>query len=337
VNILPGTPTFTIGLQNSGARNSGLIGSQATPRTPLASAFELEATSPPIAGLSQNTRAADIQYLGVTSSYSVTGNLGQNTAIFFGLSSYGAWSTPNDIQFLVYIDSNQDGRDDFVMVNTNWPVTTDGKNSDVFLNGLYPLRPDGTLGQALFFALWGTFHAPIESTINIAPFNTSVMFMAVSLPNLALPLDPNFPAGPLGPTPSSFCYHVETRSRDAGDFGQLVDRVPEASSPAVAACGNRAGVLRYDIPNYTLAPINTRNFVFGAPTAARPIFVDVDGGAITGGVNPARLTPGSSQKVLILHHHNAPFPQAEVVDVSAPISVSAAGGKTQIRIPIAMR
>jgi hypothetical protein len=264
----------------------------------------------------------------------VTGNLGQDTAIFFGLSSYSAWSTPNEIQFLIYIDSNQDGRDDFVLVNTNWNVTADGKNSDVFLNGLYPLRPDGTLGPAFSFAFWGTFSAPIESTINIAPFNTSVMFQAVTLPNLALPLDPNMPAGPRGPTPSSFCYHVETRARDAGNFGQLVDRVPEASSPAIAACGNRAGVLRYDIPNYALAPINTRDFVFGAPTAARPIFVDVDGGAITGGVNPARLTPGSSQKLLILHHHNAPFPQAELVDA---IAGSAVGGTSQMRIPIAMR
>ncbi len=336
LNISPSTHAFALGLLNTGARNSGLNGAQATPRTPLASAFELEATSPPIPGLSQNTQAADIQYVGLTSSYSVTGNLGPNTSIFFGLSSYAAWSTPNEIQAQIYIDSNQDGIDDFVLVNTNWGAASNGKDSDVFLNGLFPIQPDGKLGQGLSYAFWGSFTAPIQSTINVSPFNTSVMFQSISLPNLALPLDPNFPTGPKGATPSSFCYHVETRARDDDDFAQVVDRVPEAGSPAIAACGNRAGVLRYDILNAAIAPINTRNFIFGAPTAARPIFVDTDGGAITGAVNLAQLAARPGTKLLILHHHNAPFPQAEVVDVNPPVTVAARGGRSWMHVPLAM-
>jgi hypothetical protein len=267
----------------------------------------------------------------------VTGNLGPNTAIFFGLSSYGPWFTPNEIQSLIYIDSNQDGRDDFVLMNTNWGAASGGKDSDVFLNGLFPVLPDGKLGQALSRAFWGSFTAPISSTINVAPFNTSVMFQSISIPNLALPLDPNFPTGPKGPTPSSFCYHVETRARDVDDFAHVVDRVPAAGSPAVAACGNRAGVLRYDIQSSAIAPINTSNFIFGAPTAARPIFVDTDGGAITGGINPAQLALRPSTKLLILHHHNAPFPQAEVVDINLLIPVAALGETSQLRVPVAMR
>ncbi|HEU5098277.1 MAG TPA: hypothetical protein VFU22_04630, partial [Roseiflexaceae bacterium] len=337
LNLPPGTRSFRLGLGNSGARNSGLNGSRATPRTPLASAFELEATSPQLTGLGPASRGADVQYLGVTSSYSVTGNLGVNTNLFFGLSSYGAWSTPNEVQFLIYIDSNQDGRDDFVLVNTNWGEASGAKTSDVFLNGLYLLHSDGTLGSALAFAYWGTFAAPIESTINIAPYNTSVMFQAMSLTSLALPLDPNNPFGPKGPTPASFCYHVETRARDIGDFRQVVDRVPEASSPAIAACGNRAGVLQYDIQNYVLAPINTTNFIFGAPNAARPIFLDVEAGAITGGVNPAQLAARPVQKLLILHHHNAPFPQAELVDVNTAAPAPAQADRNQVRMPIALR
>ena len=336
LNVLPGAHAFALGLLNTGARNSGLNGSLATPHTPLASAFELEATSPPIAGLSQNTQAADIQYLGITSNYSVTGNLGPNTSIFFGLSSYAPWSTPNEIRSQIYIDSNQDGIDDFVLMNTNWGAASSTKDSDVFLNGLFPLQPDGTLGMGLSYAFWGSFTAPIQSTINVMPFNTSVMFQSISLPNLALPLDPSNPTGPKHATPSSFCYHVETRARDTSDFEQVVDRVPEAGSPIIAACGNRAGVLRYDIQNSAIAPINTTNFVFGAPTAARPIFVDIDGGAITGGVNPAQLTARPGTKLLILHHHNAPFPQAEVVEINLPISVAALDDKAWMRVPLAM-
>jgi hypothetical protein len=337
LNLPPGTRSFALGLHNTGARNSGLIGSQPTPRTPLASAFALAAASPQIAGLGLASRGADIQYLGVTSSYSVTQNLGLNTAIFFGLSSYGAWSTPNEVQFLIYIDSNQDGIDDFVLVNTNYGEATSPKASDVFLNGLYSLRPDGTLGLALSFAYWGSFAAPSESRVNIAPFNTSVMFQSLTVPNLALPLDPNNPAGPKGPTPASFCYHVETRARDIGNFRQVIDRVPEAGSPAIAACGNRAGVLRYDIPNAVIAPINTSNFIFGSPTAARPLFIDTEGGLITGGVNPAQLAAHPVQRLLILHHHNAPFPQAELVDVNTAVPAPAQAEKNQVRIPIALR
>ena len=96
-------------------------------------------------------------------------------------------------------------------------------------------------------------------------------------------------------------------------------------------------MLRYDIQNSAIAPINTSDFIFGAPTAARPLFVDIDGGAITGGVNPAQLALRPGSKLLILHHHNAPFPQAEVVDINRSIPVAALGEKSRVRVPIAMR
>jgi hypothetical protein len=338
LSVAPSTRAFELGLHNTGARNSGLNGTQASPRTPLASAFELEATSPPIAGLRSNTQAADIQYLGVTSNYSVTGNLGPNTSLFFGLASYGPWSTPNEIRAMVYIDSNQDGQDDFVLMNTNWGAVSGSKDSDVFLNGLFPILPNGKLGEGFSYSFWGTFTAPTQQPfVNISPFNTSVAFLSTSVRNLALPLDPSFPTGPTGPTPSSFCYHVETRARDASNFEQLIDRVPEASSPAIAACGNRPGVLRYDILNAAIAPVNTRNLVFAAPTAARPIFVDIEGGAITGAVNPTQLASRPGTKLLILHHQNGPLRQAEIVDVNPSIPVASLGETSWIRVPLAMR
>jgi hypothetical protein len=117
----------------------------------------------------------------------------------------------------------------------------------------------------------------------------------------------------------------------------VIDRVPEAGSPAIAACGNRAGVLRYDLQNSAIAPINTRNFILGSPTAARPLFVDIEGGAITGAVNPALLAAQPGTKLLILHHHNAPFPQAEVVDINPPFPVAALGGTSSMHMPLTMR
>ncbi len=330
-----GAQSFTVGIQNTGARNAPMAGNIGTPRTPLASAFELEATSPALAGISPALSAADIRYVGVTSGYSVTQNLEPDTLLFFGLASYAPWSTPNEIQFQVYIDSNQDGHDDFVLVNVNSNAHDGGPPTDTFLNGLYPIRADGTLAGATRIADWGSFTAPISSSINMAPFNTSVMFETALVRDLAIPVNPDDPFGPRGPVPQRFCYHIETRARDLNLFGQVLDRVPDATSAPVADCANRSGVLLYDIPGATLKPINSTSQVFGSSLAARPIFVDVDGGQISGGVNAAALAAHGAQ-LLIFHHHNAPFLQAEVVDITSQITINQLTEiKVQAYLPIA--
>lgn len=316
--LAPGAQSFRLGLHNSGARNSGLAdvpGQPGTPHTPLASAFELTAISPPIAALAANLRPADLQYVGVTNSYSVTQNLNQFTYVYFGLSSYAPWSTPNEIEYQVWIDANRDGRDDFVLLNGSLGELTGGLANDVFVNVLYPLNADGTVGTTDQFIFWGTFAAPSQSSIDMAPFNSAVMFQRVKAADLALPIDPNNPAGPRGPTPTSFCYRVEARARAQNAFHDLIDRVPDATAAPLAECANRSGELFYDILNPAIAPINTTDFVFSAPIAARPIFVDVDGGTISGMARADVLAGRGGAQLLILHHHNAAFPQAELVPI----------------------
>lgn len=317
--VAPGAGAFTLALHNSGARNTGLVstpGAPGTPKTPLASAFELAAVSPAMPTLDPTLRPADVQYVGVTNSYSITHNLDQFTYIYFGLSAYAPWSTPNQVEYQVWIDSNHDGRDDYVLVNGNHGELTGGAASDVFINVLYPLKADGVTPIATDqFIFWGSFAAPIQSSIDLAPFNSAVLFLRAKASDLALPLDPARPTGPKGPTPSSFCYHVETRARALSNFQQQIDRVPDATAAPQAECGGRAGVLLYDITNPAIAPINTSNFIFSAPIAPRPIFLDTDGGAITGLARSDVLAARGGAKLLILHHHNAPYPQAELVDV----------------------
>lgn len=316
--VPPGARAFSLGLHNTGARNSSLIdmpGRPGTPLTPLASAFELTAASPPLAGLAPHLRAADLQFVGVTNSYSVTQNLDQFTYVYFGLASHAPWSTPSEVQYQVWIDANRDGRDDFVLLNSNLGELTGGQATDVFVNVLYPLRPDGSASDAFQFIFWGSYAAPIQSSIDLAPFNSAVMFQRLKASDLALPLDPANPAGPKGPTPSSFCYHVETRARALGDFSQIIDRAPAVDTAPVVGCGGRGGVLLYDIFNPAIAPINTTNFIFSVPIAPRPIFVDIQGGAVTGQVRPDIIAARGGARLLILHHHNVPAQQAEVLDV----------------------
>jgi hypothetical protein len=314
LTIPAGARSFALSLHNSGARNSGLNGMQATPQTPLASAFELAATSPISPELRASLRAADVQYVGVTSNLSITNNL-SDTAVFFGLSSYAPWSTPNEVRFEIYIDANRDGVDDFLLTNMDggtlnrqaWP-------SDAFFNAFYPLV-GGIPQPTTRFLPWGTYAAPLSSTLNLAPFNSSVMFQAMLVKDLALAFEQAGPRGRPGLVPTSFCYHIETRARERNLFGQVVDRVPEIAAPPVADCGGRSGVLFYDIEHPGIAPINTLTPAFSQAAWARPLFPDVDGGWITGAATPSVLARPGPHKLLILHHHNAPFPRAEVVDI----------------------
>jgi subtilisin family serine protease len=327
VVVTPGSQSFAVDLHNAGARNAGLIGTLGTPHTPLASAFELTASSPARMVLSPTQRAADVQYLGVTSNYSLTQNLA-TTRIYFGLATYAPWSTPNEVQVRVYIDSNRDGVDDYVLLNTNSGWVSDRAPTDVFFNSLYQIRPDGTFVKPPLSSLWETFQAPGGAQqLNVAPFNSSVMFQMAILRDLGLPADPANAASPKGPPPSSFCYHVETRSRDLSSFAQAVDRVPADTEPGIAACANRSGQLLYDVQNYAIAPINVTNFIFAQSTTARPLFLDIESGRVTGAVNWPTLATRSRVQMLVLHHHNAPYPQAEIVEVvkvlTVPIGTSA--------------
>jgi hypothetical protein len=152
--------------------------------------------------------------------------------------------------------------------------------------------------------------------------------------DLGILANPDDPFGPRGPTPQSFCYRIETRARDLNAFGQVLDRVPAATTPGLAACANRSGELFYDIVNATLKPINSTSVLFGSPIAARPIFVDVEGGRITGGVNPATLA-GRPAQLLVFHHQNAPFPQAEIITVAQPPATGFASGRGRAYLPLA--
>ncbi len=299
--------TFTVGLSNTGARNAGLnSGGTGGPQTPLVSAFELAATSPALPGLSESLRPADVKYVGATSDFAVTKQI-TNTTIFFGLASQAAWSTPNEVQFWIYIDSNLDGKDDYVILNTNTSVFT-LRPSDAFLNTIYRILPNGTLSgvSRSFWNTWPPAASPSGFGLDGAPFNTSVMFQAIG-------------TGLLGLTPGQtrIRYHIETLARDADRFTQLVDRVPAAGS------------IEYDVARPAIAPINT------APIAGRrPLFLDVQGGQISGAANSMLVATRQGQKLLLLHHHNTPAQQAELVDVRSSVAATPLAQQRRVLLPI---
>lgn len=283
--VPPGASAFTLPLQNSGARDAAPDSGFAGPQVPLVSAFELEATSEPIAGLAGERRAADIRYVGVTSNISLTGSIDNaNTALFFGTASYAPWSTPHEVQIRFYIDTNLDGIDDYVVLNTDYGTLFKTQPTDIFFNAVYQIQPDGSL-LAYDFAPLDSLPAPQAANgFDVAPFNSSVMFQTVGAGSLGLS------AGQ-----TRFRYHVETRARDGELFGQVIDRVPATGS------------LEYDIMRAAVAPVNAEGTL-----RFRPLFVDTNGFSVSGAVVPDLLRE-RQPSVLLLHHHNLPAAQAEVV------------------------
>ncbi|MCS6841305.1 MAG: S8 family serine peptidase [Roseiflexus sp.] len=307
--IMPDATTFSIALRNSGARNQS--SSPRGAQTPLVSAYELapEGRSPQIAGLAPSLRSADLRYVGVTSSYLARGWEGDNTVIFFGLAGYGAWATPNEVQYRVYISTTGPGGSglpddipEFVLVNTSLgavlPVSgTDRftRPNDVFRAILYRIESDGTL-TVQRLADWSFIPPPsLAPFLDSAPFDTSVMVLMTTAGFLDLS-----PGAPV------FNYYVETYARDAGGFTERIDRVPAN------------GVITYDLRSAAVAPLNTLPATgvirVGLPT---PFFFGVDGAQITGMVNQDMLALRRTQDILLLYHHNSVGTQAEVVTLQS--------------------
>jgi hypothetical protein len=291
IPILATQRTVSILIQNTGARNTNI--SPRGAQTPLVAAFELSATSPQTNAVSSPLSAADIRYVGITSDYSNTLSV-DNSSLFFATASYGPWSTPNEIQHRIYLDVTgpagvPDGIDDFVLLNTNYAVVTNGQQTDAFVNPLYEIRSSGefvwTGGLTRYNALPSPNNSPF---LDVAPYNSSVLFQTIRARFLGL-----------SDAQPRLRYHIETRARDAGNFTQVVDRVPATGS------------LNYTINAAAVAPINP---VRGMPNLfTRPIFLDTAGSQVQAAVRPDILATRGNQGVLLLHLHNPPESQAEVI------------------------
>jgi subtilisin family serine protease len=294
--LAPGQTALSLSIQNKGARNDVLspLGAQ----TPLVAAFELVADSPPIDGLSSGLGSADLRYVGITNNYSVTQSV-ETSSLFFATASYAPWSSPNEVQMRVYIDSTgptgiPDGVDDFLLVSTSFGIVSSQQHNDAFVSLLYSIQPDGSL-------VWttqppGRYNSlPSPNTapfLDIAPYNTGVAFQLVLARFLGL-----------SETQPVVRYHIETRSRVAGNFTQVIDRVPAT------------GVFEYNLKSAAVSPVNP---LAGTPDLRyRPLFLDVDASQIHASVNPAVLAARGQQALLLLHLHNPPASQAEVVIVAS--------------------
>ncbi len=127
--------TDTLNLTPSG------IPVETTAEDSLAYLLEWVGESPDDLLSSGPTNAADIRYVGVTTDYPDWDFA--DAAVYFGIATYGKWDTPNSVEFDIWIDTDGDEIDDYVVFNTNQGFFT-GVTDDVQLSVFCPLINNGT-------------------------------------------------------------------------------------------------------------------------------------------------------------------------------------------------
>jgi hypothetical protein len=239
----------------------------------LVSPLELQGTDPNDDLTPPLLDYLDLRYTGVRSDYESAGGIA-DTRILFGVSTYGDWSSPNQVTFNVFIDTNRDGTDDFHLFNTSFP-NAQGGPSDVFVTRLRNIQTGSIATQ--FFV--NSFSA---AQFNTVPFNTDVMVLPLA-------------ASALGLTDTSgvFSYEVKTSVGNvvvdsSGPF------VYDATRPRLRFGSN---TMFFDLNGGTIPC--TYNLT--------PPQAESENGLAT------RLQQTGPLGVLLLHHHNTSGNRAQVL------------------------
>jgi uncharacterized protein (TIGR03437 family) len=183
----------------------------------------------------------DLKYIGVRTYFPTSAGL-PNAHILFGIATYGAWRTPNQVTFNVLIDTNRDGVAEFILFNTSL-LNAQGAPSDVFVTRLLTVATGAVATQFFINSFPASqFHIPV--------FNTNVMFLPVLAGALGLN-DAN----------AAFDYQVKA-SFGARTYDQSTWRPYNAAQPGFNFGNN---TIFFDLNNGTI-PVS---FVLAALLANR--------------------------------------------------------------------
>lgn len=162
--------------------------------TSIVTIMELMGVSPNEPSSSGINNDADLHYIGATSDYPFYSFA--NSAMYFGISTYGKWDTPSSVEFDIYIDSNRDGTDEYVVYNYNEGLFT-GTTDDVMFTTYCNLATK--VCTADFFT------NGFGGNTNTNLFNNNVMVLPVGLTSIGLVEGVN----------TAFDFYVVSYSRDA--------------------------------------------------------------------------------------------------------------------------
>jgi uncharacterized repeat protein (TIGR01451 family) len=242
-----------------------------TDEVSLLTPFELQVVSPQ--DQSAAPPYADLQYAGV--AYASATN-----QLLFGVSTFGEWSTPTDVAFNIYIDTNEDGTWDRILFNSN-PGTmaqslfgTAGANGqDSFITSIFNIATSGVAT--------GTFVNRISAAgADSALFNNSVMFLAATPAQLGLAV------------------------------GDTTFRWKVVTCPGSAPLCQVLNGFWYD---EEVGPYFWNYAAQGLNYGGSNLLFDLNGATVPVTWNTANMTTNGSLGGLLLHHHNQGGQRAEVV------------------------
>lgn len=211
----------------------------------LVSAFELAGTSPATIPASSSASNADLKAVGVTSDFKATNSVTAATKIYFAIATHGAWSTPTDVTFNIFIDRDRNGTDDFQVVNTAF-ADANGNLFDVFVSARRPAPFTGGLTL-------DSFVNNVNSNLDTVLYNSNMMIIPVN-------------AAALGLTTANakFNYRIVTQSRGfGGTIDTFATHTYDAANPGFDLTGGVTGLPLYADLNGGGIPVNYNkaNFV----------------------------------------------------------------------------
>jgi subtilisin family serine protease len=204
----------------------------------LVSAFELQGTSPATIPATSAASNADLKAVGVTSDFKATNSVTAATKIYFAIATHGAWSTPTDVTFNIFIDRDRNGTDDFQVVNTAF-ADAQGNLFDVFVSARRPAPFTGGLTL-------DSFINNLNSNLDTVVYNSNMMIIPVN-------------AAALGLTTANakFNYRITTQSRGfGGTIDTFATHTYDAANPGFDLTGGVTGLTLYADVNGGSIPVN---------------------------------------------------------------------------------
>ncbi|GAB4311455.1 MAG: hypothetical protein Kow00117_04620 [Phototrophicales bacterium] len=240
--------------------------------------------------------SGDIQYIGITSDfYAVFSLCGgdltcaiNNTTIYFGIVTYGEWSTMSGFEtwFDIGIDNDEDGSYDFTAFTFESGFLGGGDFTDTFLSWL-------AAGGSWLLGSGTPFTASYINDYSAAALETYVMNNNV----IVMPVS----AADMGLTTTNTDFQFDVLALSSFFFA---DWLPDTSPFWIS----------YDIttPAYVF---NDLNGIFGGPYLGSGLWDDLDGYQIPVDYDVTGL-PNPLPSILLLHHHNGePINRPQVVQV----------------------
>jgi uncharacterized repeat protein (TIGR01451 family) len=240
----------------------------------LVTPFELQVFSP--ADPENLPPFLDLQYAGVAADANM---------IWFGVSTWGEWSSPTDITFNIYVDNNLDGTYDRVVFNTSTGTLArtifsqaGQPDLDTFVTSVF--TPPNIFSNVVALATPNFVNRLSAAAADTALHNNSVMFLGATASQLGL-----------ANVNSPFRYRIET-------------------CPGLAPLCQSLNGFHLD---EAVGPYSWNGAAKGLDFAGITLAFDLDGASLPVTWNTTNMALNNSLGALLLHHHNGAGRRAEVV------------------------